>query len=115
MATLSGELAQQNKNNTLYHSYPTATMNYLRLNQKRKGQATPLANENLRKALALGIDKENLVNNIIADGSKALHGAITEGFVANPTTGLDFRQEAGNLMVYNKEKAQSYWKKHKQN
>lgn len=111
VATLSGELAQQNKNNTLYHSYPTATMNYLRLNQKRKGQTTPLANENLRKALALGIDKENLVNNIIADGSKALHGAITEGFVANPTTGLDFRQEAGNLMVYNKEKAQSYWKK----
>lgn len=54
--------------------------------------------------MALGIDKENLVNNIIADGSKALHGAITEGFVANPTTGLDFRQEAGNLMVYNKEK-----------
>lgn len=111
VATLSGELAQQNKNNTLYHSYPTATMNYLRLNQKRKGQATPLANENLRKALALGIDKENLVNNIIADGSKALHGAVTEGFVANPTTGLDFRQEAGDLMVYNKEKAQSYWKK----
>ena len=67
VATLSGELAQQNKNNTLYHSYPTATMNYLRLNQKRKGPA----NENLRKALALGIDK-NLVNNIIADGSKAL-------------------------------------------
>ena len=31
--------------------------------------------------------------------------------MANPTTGLDFRQEAGNLMVYNKEKAQSYWKK----
>ena len=28
---------------------------------------------------------------------------------------IDFRQEAGNLMVYNKEKAQSYWKKHKQN
>ena len=64
------------------------------LKSKRKGQTTPLANENLRKALALGIDKENLVNNIIADGSKALHGAITEGFVANPTTGLDFRQEA---------------------
>ena len=65
--------------------------------------------------MALGIDKENLVNNIIADGSKALHGAVTEAFVANPTTGLDFRQEAGDLMVYNKEKAQSYWKKHKQN
>lgn len=38
VATLSGELAQQNKNNTLYHSYPTATMNYLRLNQNGKGK-----------------------------------------------------------------------------
>ncbi len=29
---------------------------------------------------------------------------LRKAFVANPTTGLDFRQEAGNLMVYNKEK-----------
>ena len=67
-------------------------MNYLRLNQNGKGKQRRLQTKTCVKALALGIDKENLVNNIIADGSKALHGAITEGFVANPTTGLDFRQ-----------------------
>lgn len=109
VATITGELAKQNQSNPNYHSYPTATMNYIRLNQKRKGKDTPLKNENLRKALALGIDKENLVNNIIADGSKPLYGAITKGFVSNPETGVDFREEAGDLMTYNKEEALKYW------
>lgn len=109
IATITGELAKQNQSNPAYHSYPTATMNYIRLNQKRKGKDTPLNNENLRKALALGIDKENLVNNVIADGSKPLYGAITEGFVSNPETGVDFRKEAGDLMAYNKKEALNYW------
>lgn len=65
------------------------------------------------KALALAIDKENLVNNIMADGSKPLNGAITEGFVANPDTGVDFREEAGDLMAYDKEKALAYWEQAK--
>jgi oligopeptide transport system substrate-binding protein len=109
VATVTGELAKQNQSNPNYHSYPAATMNYIRLNQKRKGKDTPLKNENLRKALALGIDKENLVNNIIADGSTPLYGAITEGFVSNPETGVDFREEAGNLMMYDKDEALKYW------
>lgn len=109
VAIVTGELAKQNQRNPNYHSYPTATMNYIRLNQKRKDKETPLKNENVRKALALGIDKENLVNNIIADGSKPLYGAVTEGFVSNPETGVDFRKEAGDLMRYNKEKALNYW------
>ncbi|MCD5002029.1 peptide ABC transporter substrate-binding protein [Enterococcus saccharolyticus] len=113
VATLTGELAKQNSTNENFHSYPTATMNYIRLNQKRAGKDTPLKNENLRKAIALGIDKETLVNNIMADGSKPLYGAITEGFVANPSTGVDFRKEAGNLMEYNKEEALNYWEKAK--
>ena len=109
VATITGELAKQNQSNPDYHSFPTATMNYIRLNQERQGKATPLKNENLRKALALGIDKENLVNNIIADGSKPLYGAVTEGFVSNPETGIDFREEAGDLMKYDKDEALKYW------
>lgn len=111
VATINGEIAKQNQDNPEFHSYPTATMNYIRLNQKRNGKDTPLKNENLRKALALGIDKENLINNIVADGSKPLNGAITEGFVSSPETSEDFRKEAGDLMSYDKEKALSYWKK----
>ncbi|WP_207941950.1 pheromone-binding protein [Enterococcus sp. DIV2402] len=113
VATLTGELAKQNLNNEDFHSYPTATMNYIRMNQVRGGKDTPLKNIHLRKALALGIDKETLVNNVMADGSKPLYGAVTEGFVSNPTTGIDFREEAGNLMEYNKDEALKYWEEAK--
>ena len=113
VAIISGEIAKQMQSSDQFASYPSATMNYIRLNQERKGQPTPLQNENLRKALALAIDKENLVNNIMADGSKPLNGAITEGFVANPDTGVDFREEAGDLMAYDKEKALAYWEQAK--
>jgi oligopeptide transport system substrate-binding protein len=113
VATITGELAKQNQSNPDYHSYPTATMNYIRLNQKRKDKETPLKNQNLRKALALGIDKENLVNNIIADGSKPLYGAVTEGFVSNPETGVDFREEAGDLLKYDEKEALAYWEQAK--
>lgn len=47
-------------------------------------------NENLCKVLVLGIDKENLVNNIIVDGFKVLYGVIMEGFVVNFIMGFDF-------------------------
>jgi len=111
VATLTGEMARQNLNHEDFADYPTATMNYIRLNQERAGKDTPLKNEDLRKSLALGIDKENLVNNVIADGSEPLDGAITKDFVSHPETGKDFREDAGDLMKYDKEQALSYWKK----
>ncbi len=111
VAIVTGEIAKQMQNSETFQSYPAATMDYIRLNQQRGGQATPLANENLRKALALGIDKDNLITNIMADGSKPLDGAITEGFVRNPKTGEDFRSEAGSLMQYDPEQALSFWQR----
>lgn len=111
VAIVTGEIAKQMQNSETFQSYPAATMDYIRLNQQRGGQATPLANENLRKALALGIDKVNLITNIMADGSKPLDGAITEGFVRNPKTGEDFRSEAGSLMQYDPKQALSFWQR----
>lgn len=111
VAIVTGEIAKQMQNSETFQSYPAATMDYIRLNQQRGGRATPLANENLRKALALGIDKDNLITNIMADGSKPLDGAITEGFVRNPKTGEDFRSEAGSLMQYDPKQALSFWQR----
>ncbi|MCF1675832.1 peptide ABC transporter substrate-binding protein [Tetragenococcus halophilus] len=111
VATLTGEMARQNLNHEDFEDYPTATMNYIRLNQERAGKDTPLKNEDLRKALALGVDKENLVNNVIADGSEPLHGAITKDFISHPETGEDFREDTGDLMKYDKDQALSYWEK----
>ena len=114
VAYLSGTLAKMNTEHEDYQAYPTATLNYIRLNQERNGKQTPLANENLRKAFALGIDKENIINNVISDGSVPLNGFITKGFVKNPETGADFREDAGDLMAFDEEKAQEYWQQAKQ-
>lgn len=42
VATLTGEMARQNLNHEDFEDYPTATMNYIRLNQERAGKDTPL-------------------------------------------------------------------------
>lgn len=109
VANLQGEMAMQNKDREDFKVYPTAKMNYIRLNQIRNGKETPLANENLRKALALSVDKETLVTNVVADGSVPLNGAITQGFVQNPVTKEDFREESGELLPYNEEEAKKYF------
>ncbi|MEG2602643.1 MAG: ABC transporter substrate-binding protein, partial [Carnobacterium sp.] len=88
-------------------------INYVRLNQKRNGQATPLANENVRKAMALALDKETMADKVVADGSNALNGLIPSGFVGNPETNEDFRKEAGDVMAFDKTKALDYWNKAK--
>lgn len=111
VAYLSGNIAQMNQEDPDYQSYPTATLNYIRVNQERKGKPTPLANADLRKALALGIDKKTLVNHVIADGSVPLNGFITKGFVKNPESGKDFREDAGELMSCDPKKAAEHWKK----
>ncbi len=109
VATLSGVIASENKDNPELQTKPTGTISYIRLNEKRDNAATPLANENLRKALALGIDKETIIKNIVADGSEPIYGLIPSGFVKNPETGEDFRKESGDLMKYNKKEALRYW------
>ncbi|MEQ7220291.1 peptide ABC transporter substrate-binding protein [Vagococcus fluvialis] len=114
IANLSGEMANQNKDNPNFKAYPSSTMNYIRLNQERQKKKTPLANLNLRKALALSVDKETLVNNIIADGSTVLNGAITKDFVSNPVTKKDFREDAGERLPYNLEEAKTYFAKAKE-
>lgn len=113
VATLTGVIASENTENPDFLSVPTSIINYVRLNQKRNGQATPLANENVRKAMALALDKETMADKVVADGSNALNGLIPSGFVGNPETNEDFRKEAGDVMAFNKTKALDYWNKAK--
>lgn len=113
VATLTGVIASENTENPDFLSVPTSIINYVRLNQKRNGQATPLANENVRKAMALALDKETMADKVVADGSNALNGLIPSGFVGNPETNEDFRKEAGDVMAFDKTKALDYWNKAK--
>jgi len=108
-AELTGEIASQSIGNPDYHAFNTGTITYIRINHERVGNVTVLDNDDLRKALSLGIDKQILCDRVIADGSSPLYGLIPSGFVNNPVTGEDFRSEAGDVMPYDKEAALQYW------
>lgn len=113
VAVLSGDFAKQNKNNPDYEVIQRSKVYSLRMNRKRQDKETIFANENVRKAIAYALDKENLVENILGDGSRAIYGYIPTDFVFNPETGEDFRQEAGDLVKTDEKLANEYLEKAK--
>ncbi|MFW8054270.1 peptide ABC transporter substrate-binding protein [Vagococcus fluvialis] len=113
IATISGDLAVNNKENPNFQAVQTSKIYYLKLNQVRNGKPSIFANENVRKAIAYGLDKETLTESIVADGSKPVYGYVPYGFVSNPDTGVDYREEAGDVAKTDTKKAQEYLDKAK--
>ena len=69
-----------------------------------------LANENIRRALAMAFNKDDLVENVLANGSVSANYAVPADFVKD-AEGNDFRDANGDLLTYNVESAQEYWAK----
>ena len=113
VAVLSGDLATNNKDNPDFTAIEGSKIYYLKLNQVRNDAASIFANDNVRKAIAYGLDKQSLAEQIVADGSKEVYGFVPNHFVSNPTTGADFREDAGDLAVTNASKAKDYIEKAK--
>ncbi|MCM3476923.1 peptide ABC transporter substrate-binding protein [Caldibacillus thermoamylovorans] len=107
--TLTSDLVDMYASNDDYITIPQANVFWLKLNQERNGEKTPLANVNIRKAIMMAVDKEAGVNEILNNGSISANGLIPKGFVKVPNTGKDFREQNGDLAVYNKEEAKKYW------
>ncbi|MEL5939775.1 peptide ABC transporter substrate-binding protein, partial [Tetragenococcus halophilus] len=72
--TLSGELAQQMANDPDYLTVPQASTFYMEMNQD--DEDSPFNNENFRKAISYSIDREALVNSVLADGSIEPSGLV---------------------------------------
>ena len=85
---------------------------YLSFSQTEKNaQGGMLANANLRLAISNAIDRDNLVDNYVMDGSLATYTAVPPQFAASSTTGEDFsaNQDAFTDYVgYNPDKAAEY-------
>ncbi|GIO40145.1 ABC transporter substrate-binding protein [Paenibacillus antibioticophila] len=111
VASLSGEYISQYINDPEYLSVLTLTASNLELGISSNKY---LQNENFRKALSLVINREELVNNVLIDGSKPLTGIVPKGIAVNPDTGTDFSDEAGALVVTNVEEGQKHWELAKQ-
>lgn len=108
---LSGEYVQTKQGDPDLKSEPTSSVFYFKYNQERNGQPTPLANENIRKAISMAFDKEAYAKTVLQNGSLPANGLVPSGLAKGPSTEQDFREENGDLLVYDKEAAQEYMKK----
>lgn len=82
------------------------TVFWLKMNQKNKA----LANENIRRAIALSFDKEALVNDVLQNGSVPAYYEVPQDFVKDES-GKDFREGNGDLLKTNKEEAKQLFAK----
>ncbi|SDC78850.1 oligopeptide transport system substrate-binding protein [Terribacillus halophilus] len=112
-APLTAEFVDSRINDPGYVAIPDMASWYLKLNQNRVGEETPLANINARKAVAQAIDKEGLVNVVLNDGSIVSNGLMPTDFVKGPD-GTDFREQNGDLLTYDLEAAKESWTKAKE-
>ena len=102
-APINSELVDQYKNDDSYVSFNEGYLFYLEINEKN----TDLANIKIRQAISKAIDREDLANNVLKDGSKAAAGFVPRELSVS-SEGTDFRDDAGDYDVtkYNLEEAQ---------
>lgn len=104
-AGLTAEFVQQYAGQEDYVTLPEPTLFYLKLNQSNEA----LGNKNIRKAIAMSIGKQDIVDVILANGSVVANGAVPQDFTTHPETEEDFRAINGDLLTEDKEAAKEYW------
>lgn len=106
LTKISGQYVAQHQGDEGFVSHNDIANQFIDFN---KEAGTPLANAHLRKAIALAIDKEGLVDNVLNDGAVALNGLAPHNLYQNPETDEDFRAYSGDYNLYDPEKAQEEW------
>lgn len=107
LTRISGAYVAENANDDAFVSHSDISNFFLDFNKK---EGTPLANVNLRKAIAYAIDKEPLTASTLNDGAKPLNGLVPENLFVNQKTQTDFRKYSGDYATFDQEKAKKFWK-----
>lgn len=100
---LSSDLVPQYEGDDRMMSWLDASVFWLKLNQKNEA----LANTNIRKAIAMAFNKEDLATSILSNGSVPANYMVPKDFVN--LDGEDFREANGDMLVYNVEEAKKHW------
>ncbi|WP_277630977.1 peptide ABC transporter substrate-binding protein [Atopococcus tabaci] len=106
---LTGEYVLQRTGDPEMHTMPTSSVFYLDFGQEKEN--SPLANENIRKAISMAFDKQAYADVVLQNGSIPANGLVPEGLARDPETGEDFREQNGDLSTYDPEAAQEHWEK----
>ncbi len=108
---LTGDYVNEYKDSEEYHTFLTGATSYLKMNQGKDGETTDLANLHIRKAINMAVNKQEIVDTILNNGSIVIQGNVPKGLAENPETGEDFRAENGALVEYDVEQAKNEWQK----
>ncbi|MBT2756382.1 peptide ABC transporter substrate-binding protein [Mesobacillus foraminis] len=100
---LSSDLVPQYEGDERMMSWLDASVFWLKMNQKNEA----LANTNIRKAIAMAFNKEDLATSILSNGSVPANYMVPKEFVN--LDGEDFREANGDMLVYNVEEAKKHW------
>ncbi|MDR1794219.1 MAG: peptide ABC transporter substrate-binding protein [Erysipelotrichaceae bacterium] len=101
---LSASLVDQYSSNPAFQQVPDGYLWYLSLNFEIHPE---LRNVNLRLAMAWAIDRDNITQNIMKDGSYSAYYMIPIGLATGPD-GKDFRDGGPTYYGYDLEKAKEY-------
>lgn len=106
---LNGQQFKANKNNAAFVTrLPTATTR-LELNQNK---VPAFKNKKIRQAFSLAIDRKQLTDKVLQDGSVPLKGFVPSNMGKNPQTGQAFNDEAyvKSAVTFNLKKAKTLLK-----
>lgn len=104
--TLSGELAKQYKDIEGFTAIEKAGTTYLSFNQSKDF----FKNKNAREAISLVIDRKNIVDFILSDGSTEPKGLVPSNMSYSPKDKQDFADASKKMVSTDIEKAKKLWK-----
>ena len=102
-ATINSTLVDKYKGKDTFKAIREGYLAYLICNFK----ADTTANKNLRHALSYAINRKDLCDHILKDGSQPATGFVPAQLCKSPS-GKDFREESGKYVDYDVKKAQEY-------
>lgn len=107
---ITGEYVDRYKNNPEFHTEPGNCVFYLTLNFAK---VKAFKNLKLRQAIAMSIDREDMVNVLLNDGSVPAHFLVPKQFTFDKD-GKDFRVSAPKgYLLDGKDKAKQLWEEAK--
>ncbi|MBJ8005891.1 peptide ABC transporter substrate-binding protein [Bacillus mycoides] len=103
-AALTSEFVDKFKKTPEFQARQEAGVAYLRFNQNNKY----LSNKNLRKAISMSFDRDNIAKVILNNGAIGAYGFVGKDFAEGPNK-KDFRAENGKLVETDSKEAKKLW------
>lgn len=105
LTLLSNQQVKNYRNSSLFKEYPYSLINYLKWNFHDPDETNNKAtnNQNIRQAVALAINRPQLTEKVLGDGSRVPTGFVPGGLAHDPKNGRDFADEQAvpDTVTYN--------------